>query len=617
MSWGLELSHSPSSNESVDIEDYPQTHFTIGKAKLLTLVALILPIYGADMIKLSQTLMAKNETYGALLLIGVAGVYILNKRHLAGQIIDLERPCKKAGLALLMTSVFTFVIGSYGTASLFLHLASLILFISSYLLIRMNSLLLEFYSPPLALIALLILAGSFQLTLGLTTAIASAMLASLVFLQVFLQGHMNDYVKMWITGVNMALYSFLKIYLDTVSPSNSLLVIISLSYLEVIISLVARKFLKLTKEPNGQEFNKPCEVCSSAVEAHEFCPYCGRNLFFRTPPKRVEVLGLVLVPVLLFSMTFTSIPTLTLADGGLSIVYLKAGELSREEISFVSQRWLLFNETRLIVLEKRYEEDLILREVLVPEAYPETKNYTVIVEVAQSAMIVDKWTQKPWVINDTKQMYLGGSIPVNYIRVFSGKTSLKVLIWTELTMVLIDGKYVTRTIAVSIFANGTTSYKPNPQYYELSEDLAFMNDAEEISKAVIDKISVSGSWNKVLNSIGTFLSMANEIILVVITVAILTSLALISKRDFPETFLLDFLPRESLNIILGIDRLVELGIPATSKNIFERMKGEYGGSALDQQGLLRELDKLEKMRLVRKTLKIRAQTSLSEWRLNF
>lgn len=598
----------------MDVDFHSKTGFSLGEAKLLTLFALMISFYWDDIRKLSYTMMVGNEAYGPLLLIAIAiaGAYIIDKRRITGQIIDLEKPNKRIGIALLMASIITYVIGSYSDASLLLHISSLVLFILSYLLIRMNPLILEIYLPPLALISLLALGGSSQLALSLTVALASGMLASYVFLT----ARITFIKKLILTIINMALYSFLKLYFDVVSPSNSFFVVVALSYSEVVISLMARRLLKLLpKEPKGQEFSKPCEVCSSAVEMNEFCPYCGRNLMFKTPPKRIEFFGLVLVPILLISLTLTYIPILTFADGSLSTVYLKTGGPLREEISFMSQGWLLYSKTRLIGLEKGYGEDFILKEVLVPGAFPETKNYTVIVELTPTdAIIADNWRHRPWKIDDTKQMYLGGSIPVTYLKVSSGNASLRVLTWSEKAMVLIDGKYIPRTIAISLFTNGTSNPELNPQYYELSEDTAFMVDAEGISGATIDKISVSGSWNQVLSSLGTFLALTNEIVIVAIAAAIVASL-IFAERDFPETYLLDFIPKESLNILLEIDHLVKFGIPATSKNIFERIKDE--DNALDQQRLLWELDRLENMRLIKRTLRMRMEIAILEWRLTF
>lgn len=581
-------------------QDLFERYFRPGKIKVLTLIALASPIYFDDVGRLS----------GSIALLGIVCLYLIVRRHIISDVIELVRPNKKVGLVLFLCSMITYVYGSYGDMGPVLHAISLVLFISSYLMLRMNGLLLNILWLPLASLMLVGISENIVPLSGVSAIIASAMLASVTFLS----SDIAPFFKILAVIINLMAYSSLQVFLGAVIQPH----LVSLSFLEAMMALLMiRRFMSETNGSRGAV--EGCRICSSGDTLGGFCPFCGRNLTDRLIPSRLEVLGLMLAIIFSISALFVSIPTLTLTDKGLSITYLTVQGPELEEVRFVSDRWLLYEEVKLSQLERALYEDLVVRQVLVPDQFPEKKNYTVILEISPiHTRIADGWRSRQWTVTDNQQVSLGGTIPVLYYEVSSGDRSLKVITWKDEVVIGSDRGLITREIAVSIFANHTLGYDFSPPS-EPSGMAQFMDDVEAFSANTIEKIRVSNSWNSIYLTIWNFLVLIKDFALMAMTAGaiIATALFSVSREDIAETYLLDFLPEKDLHLLLSVNNLNESSIATTGENILKDIKEGPERHGFDQQGILRELEKLEAMKLLKRGLRLGNNTVTMEWRLTF
>lgn len=599
MSWGSRLNNS---SLKLRLQDFINRYFRLGRIKVLTLIALASPIYFEDVGRLS----------GSIALFGIFFFNLIMKRHIIGDILEVERPNRKIGLVLFLCSLIMYIYGSYSTASPMLHIISLVLFASSYLMLRMNGLLLNILWLPLASMMLLSLSDNIVLLSGFRTIIASIILASITFLS----SDIAPFIKIIVVIINTLAFTSLQIYLGVdVSPIYSIL----LSYLEAIIGLIiVQHFLSSIRISNVSI--EKCPICSSNNALREFCPYCGRNLTDRIIPSRLEVLGLALAVLFSTSVLFISIPTLVLSDKGLFITYLAVQGPQQEEVIFISDGWLLYEEARIQQLEESFSEDLIQKQVLVPGQFPETKNYTIILEISSyHTRIADGWKFWPWNATDSQQVSLGGSISALYYEVTFGDQSLSVITWKDKIVINNGRGIIPRIIAVSIFTNRTLGHNLDIPSIEHPGMAQFLNDVSEISTSVIEKIGISSSWNVTLDSVMSIFNIIRDYMLIAMASGciIATALFAVSRGDLPDAYLLEFLPKKNLDLLLAVDHLNESQIMATGETIRRALKEKSVSYGFDQQGIIRELENLERMKMLRKSIKLRNRSATMVWRLTF
>jgi len=272
-------------------------------------------------------------------------------------------------------------------------------------------------------------------------------------------------------------------------------------------------------------------------------------------------------------------------------------------------------------------ESLMLREILVPESLPETKNYTVVFELAiLNPRVANSWRFAPWRVRTTQSILLKGSIPAVYYEVSSKDALLRIVVWTEKISLFIKGSLVTRTMGVSVFRNytlttgGQNATSPDPDTAE------FLKDAEEISFNTIRMLRLAGEWSEIVSSTKTLLSsiLSAGSMLLIASIIIISvagvSIIVVSKNRETETYFLELIPEDWLRVLLMIDRLAKTGTPTTGENLLGEIEKKHLARALepfDAGRLLRILDELEALKLVKKRIRMGSKIVFLEWRLTF
>ncbi|MGC8832387.1 MAG: hypothetical protein ACP5PQ_07395, partial [Thermoproteota archaeon] len=307
-------------------------------------------------------------------------------------------------------------------------------------------------------------------------------------------------------------------------------------------------------------------------------------------------------------------------EEGVAISHLKVQGAVTQAVSFSSPEWLLYDKQSIEGYDQASPESFMLRETLVPESLPETKNYTVVFELALlNPRIANGWRFRPWKVLATRNILLKGSIPAVYYEATSGETLLKVFVWTKKLNVFLEGRLLTRTIGVSVFRNYTLTVLSQNETGSSDTDTAeFLEDVELISFDTIRMLDLASSWSQIVYSTTILLSTVSSIVLIVfIIVSVLgVSITAASKSREAETHLLELLPEDWLSVLLTLDRLAKTRVPETGENLLKEMRRKHP-EAFDASRLLQILEDLETLKLVKRKIRVGFRTVFLEWRLNF
>lgn len=588
----------------------PHVGLSYGQAKLLTLVAFLATMYWEDVGELLHLIVTSDGFYAALASLGTFFIYTLFKGRIASKVINIKDPNRKIGILFLVSSIFLYLMGSYSTVKLICHVASLVLFACSYLMIRLNDLALRIFLPILFI----------ALALSLLTAnnplktVASVLLLATFASSILMLSKLDLKPKLLVLILNALLYYFLGV----ISFPGQ--VLFALTFLELLISWLAMKRRSLIKITSDLE-EGACQICGSSDENDNFCPFCGRILVRGGPRSKFEIFEVALFLVFLTSSLFISIPILVEGEEGIVMSYLRLQGPYQHEISFSSSDWLLYERLDLKDYESELVGSFLFRELLVPESLPETKNYTVVFESApRRPSIANSWRFSPWKVHMTQNVLLDGSISAVYYEISSKVTLLRVIVWTENVNLFIGEHLVTRALGISIFRNYTyVVEEQNLTYVSNPSSVEFLEDVEKISFNTIRELELASGWSSIISSTKEFLLLVSGVLfvaLVVVTVLGITFFAAAKDRT-AESYLLELLSKERLEVLLAIDRLTRSGVTATGENLFREIKTGPLERAFDARALLKALDELEKLRLVKKTIRLSVSTAFLEWKLAF
>ncbi len=348
--------------------------FSYAHAKLLTLFAFLIVIYWEDLEEFSRLIVVDNRVYAVLAALGILGIYMLPKSGIINKILKIGSPNAKMGIMFFTFSVIIYLAGSYSAAKLFHHTVSLVLLTASYLMIRVNSLTVRIFLP--ILITMLIL--PLLPTSEPFKTVVSVLLLTTFASSIILLADLSFDLKVLLTATNAFLYTLMK---AASLPDQVLLILACSEVLVMWLALRRRPVSNLKDESHNWVNRGACPICGSGKVTEDFCPFCGRILVRETPRSRLEVFGIILFIIFLVSV-FISIPILVEREEGVTLTYLRVQGPVQRAISFNSYDWLLCDRYVLNGSEQELRESFVFKEVLVPELLPETKNYTIVFELA-------------------------------------------------------------------------------------------------------------------------------------------------------------------------------------------------------------------------------------------
>jgi len=586
--------------------------FSYGHAKLLTLLVLMTVVYWGDLSELSIFIMAGNRVCSAFAVVSVTLAYLILRSKIINKLIEIRGRRVKTGVLFLASSIILYLTGSYYAAKPVFHALSLVFFACSYLLIRMNTLVVAILSPAmLTIVALSLLTVSNPLA-GLLPPLFFTVLA----VSPLLFSRRSVYLKLLAAAGHVLLYSILRAV-----PLADLILLLSACSESMVLLLFEKSSLQAPASGFEERIDKgACNICSRSVNTSDFCAFCGRSLAQRLARSRLEVLETTIFIVFFILSQLVSIPVLVKGEEGVAINHLKVQGAVTQAVSFSSPEWLLYDKHSVEGYDQASPESLMLRETLVPETLPETKNYTVIFESTPlNPRIANGWRFTPWKVLATRSILLKDSIPAVYYEVTSGETLLKVVVWTKKLNVFTEGGLVARTIGVSVFRNYTLTVLSQNETGALNtSNVEFLGDVELISFDTIRMLDLASSWSQIVYSAGVLLSAVGSIMLIVFTIVSVVGVSIMaaSKSRETETHLLELLPEDWLSVLLTLDRLAKTGVPATGENLLKEMRRKHP-EVFDANRLLQILEDLEALRLVKRKIRVGFRTVFLEWRLGF
>ncbi|MEM2087173.1 MAG: hypothetical protein QXF52_00700 [Thermoproteota archaeon] len=587
--------------------------FSYGHAKLLTLLVLTTVFYWDDLGELSSFIVANNGVYAAVAVVSVTLAYLFLKSRIISKLIEIRGRSIKIGILFFASSVILYLAGSYFAAKPVFHTLSLMFFAYSYLVIRMNTLAAMILSPiPLTITALSLLAISNPLA-----GFIPALFFTLLSVSPLLFSRRSVYMKLLVAAGHVPLYYILRIV-----PFTDLTLLLLASSEALVMLLFNRRFLQASASDFEKQMDEDvCKLCGKGGNTGDFCPFCGRTLAQRAARSRLEVLEATLFIVFFLLSQLISIPIIVKGENGVTINHLKIQGAIRQAVSFSSPEWLLYDKQTIKGYDQASPESLMIREILVPESFPEAKNYTVVFEMAlRDPRIAKGWRLRPWRVRTTQSVLLKDSIPAVYYEVTSGETLLKVVVWTNKLNVLVEGRLVTRTIGISIVRNYTlTILSQNETYASDRSTIEFLQDAGQISFETIRMLELASGWSLIVYSVATILSSAGSILpiaLIIVSVVGVSILAASKSREV-ETHLLELLPGDWLRVLLALNRLAKTRIPTTGENLLREVGSRYPGEVFEADRLLQILEDLEALKLVKRRIRIGLKTVFLEWKLDF
>ncbi|MBO3809828.1 MAG: hypothetical protein FGF50_09595, partial [Candidatus Brockarchaeota archaeon] len=569
--------------------------------------------YWDDFSELSSLMIVNNWVYSASAIVSVTLAYLFLKSRIINKLIEIRGRRIKTGVLLFTSSVILYLAGSYSAGKPVFHALSVVFLAYSYLVIRMNTLAARILSPVLLTIVALSLLTVSNLLSGFIPALFFSMLA----VSPLLFSRRSVYLKLLVTMGHMLLYFILRAV-----PFTDLTLLLSAFSEALVLLLFIRRSLPVSPSNFEAQMDEgSCPLCGKSENTGDFCFFCGRMLVQRLARSRLEVLEATLFIVFIVLSQLISIPILVKGGEGVAINHLKIQGPVGQALSFHSSEWLLYDRQSIEGYDQESPESLMIREILVPENLPETKNYTVVFEMTLlNPRIANGWRFRPWKVRATQSVLLKDSIPATYYEVTSEQALLKVVVWTKSLNVFVDGRLVARTIGISIMRNYTlTVLSRNETYASDMSTIEFLQDAGQISFETIRMLELASGWSQIVYSAETLLSSASSVlpIALIIVSVVGTSILVASKSREVETHLLELLPKDWLRVLLTLDRLTKTRVPTTGENLLREIRARYLGEVFDADRLLQTLDDLEALKLVKRRIKVGLKTVFLEWRLNF
>ena len=334
-------------------------------ARMATFVPIAVAVYFFDF---PTWLSSLQPSFGVFLFAGISlfifGVAV--KRRVLGASLSVSETSFPLGLLVLLISVLLYLCGSYVANEAWLHYESLVAFGSSYALFRIGKRIVREILPLLLILGFAFIPSKI---LGTGTANAIIPLVAAEFVLLFFV-YARFRPRMTIIP---AVVVTLAITLWLLRPPF----ITTFAVFLPILALLAPAARDLVT-PNGEDTSPSC--FSHFPSPNNFCSICGRMLGGVKAPDGFAAWGLGAVIFVGALMLLTNIPILSLVGNEpYQVQYTDRGTVA-QAIPPAPTGWLA-NTTAMYNYQS--EGDVFAaRYVYVPAYHPETKNYTIYLEVA-------------------------------------------------------------------------------------------------------------------------------------------------------------------------------------------------------------------------------------------
>lgn len=397
--------------------------------KIFLLIILIGTLYWRDFFAMWQVAISTGWLVFTLIIVCLSCVFVAQRRKPLKTLLLMSENNNSRGAAFIALALVLYFIGSYTQYVPWLHLCSLILFTTGYLMLvadfRIPRILLLplisllFAIPPLGneIFEVPIIPTLFTLYLGVNAVI------------IVLAGYVINSSKFW-----------------KIKTTNS---------------------SKKTVNSNGETEAEKCPLCQSDTFKEEvFCFHCGRQRLrlqlkpFKSALAKSSVLLLI---VLVLSLVY--VPTFSLVERDPLLMYYSphgSWESARALDALIPtpEGWKLESSERLVDYEKEYLEDFAAVATYTQEKLPENKWHIQLEISSVSPYMRDNWQNTSSLSGwqrDIQKFALTETARGRYV-ILTNSTrneSIVVLYWIMGLTFTSGSDFSTKNVGVSIFSNFT------------------------------------------------------------------------------------------------------------------------------------------------------------------
>lgn len=542
--------------------------------KILLLITLVSVFYWRDFIAIWQKTTSTPWIIVTSAIVSLASIFVFQRRRPLKILLLISENNNSQGAALMLLAFVLYIVGSYTTHALWLHLCSLILFLTGYLF-----LIIDFRIPRM-------------LFLPLTT---------LLFVVPPL-------------GINVSEVQDL--------PT---LFALYLSADAVIVTLVAyimkaskwwkwraSSFIKRSPIPKNEVENGYCPLCQSdGFKEEVFCFHCGRQ---RVQPKLKPfkfALGKFLVLFLIvLALSIVYVPTFSLAQGEASLISYTPHGIEKQSIIPTPDGWKLESSERLFDYERERSEDFVVVATYGSGESFQKKSQIQLEIGSRMPYIMNEWKLPGWK-RLRQDVFLTNVIKAQSIRLLKENTTITVLFWTMKLMFKVDSVFSVKNVGVSVLST-FTEQMTEP---ELEEILA---EFRHVSAQIINWWNFVRSWTFHFFNINLIYNLFGDIFLMVVGVVVVLAFAawVRAKDEKDDKFVENafLLMEDEETLLVAVSRMKPRGF--FGKEVFEAYE-RIARSETDLEGFYEKLRKFSISGLVKKDFVRKNEELVMVWRRMF
>jgi hypothetical protein len=316
--------------------------------KVLSLVTLISVVYWRDLAALLLAAFSLRWIGFTLAIIPLAFLSLYQKRKVLDVFTAMPESKHPWEIVLFISAIILYIFGSYSEYALWFHVFSLIIFITAYLMLRI-----DFRVSKIAFLPTMELAV----------------------------------MSLWVI------------------PSAALTETAAASVAAYLVSAVYVTFLALSifrNIPRKVSASQLCPVCQSAWASKEaFCPHCGRqrSMLVKSSSEKHAIAGFLVLLTIVSIFAFLFVPVLVLADHEPNVTLYMARGAEIQPILETPNDWVLESSTRLSAYETEHSEDFAVLNLYAEQRYAENKS-CILLEISGgpdwSITRMNSWQIQGW-----------------------------------------------------------------------------------------------------------------------------------------------------------------------------------------------------------------------------
>ena len=526
--------------------------------KVLSLTTLVLVIYWRDLAVLLLTAFSLRWVGFTLAIIPLAFLFLFQKRKALDVFATIPESKQAWEIVLIILAIMLYTVGSYSEYVLWFHVCSLIVFMTAYLVLRI-----DFRVSKIALLPTM----------------APAIMS------------------LWVipsAAVTETVWASVIVYL------------VSGVYLTFLVMAILLNRLRQVSA------RQPCIVCqSNEARKEKFCPHCGkqRGTLAKSSSTKYVIANFSALLTIVSILAFLFVPVLVLADHGSNVTLYTAHGTEIQPVVETPQGWVLESSTRLFAYESEHFEDFAVLNRYAERRYAENKSY-ILLEISgaeQWPYRMNSWQIEGWSRTLGGGIVLADNIIGQYViltrenstivALYNTPSPLKLLFKTGLS-------FETKNVGFSVFMNLT-----NFAESETSQVLAQLRSMGEFTVRRLINFQL---WTLHASTLTRLYIQFADVFYTVIGVACVFSFAGLARaRDDREARLID----KALSLPRDETLLLAVGVEAKEGRTGAELLDAYKRLAeIDVNRFYEKLDRLVELGLMKKHYRLKNCEVLLTWK---